>query len=52
MISLESLIYFYAKKPYPKWNVIRLWVLPCLMLVCNAPQLDYAPKDVSLCVSG
>ena len=52
MISLESLMQFYVKKPYPKWNVIRLWATGCPLFVCKVPQLDYAPKDVSLCVFG
>ena len=52
MISLESLMQFYVKKPYPKWNVIRLWATGFPLFVCKVPQLDYAPKDVSLCVFG
>jgi hypothetical protein len=41
-----------SRKPYPKWNVIRLWATGCPLFVCKVPQLDYAPKDVSLCVFG
>jgi hypothetical protein len=32
--------------------VIRLWATGCPLFVCKVPQLDYAPKDVSLCVFG